>query len=637
MNAQKQQQLHETYEDFMSLMLDDKPLEFMDKVVAHNLMGYGTTVDEKVWNIEQLKNIVIAQRNPGEGISIKFEKTPVFQNLSPGEDAALFVDEVKVFISAAGEMNLLHVRVSSMFYYFKDAWKLVHWHASEAVKTENDTFHLNEWKHKTEMLQKLVDEKTAELAQKYRQDKIDAALDRLRAEIASMRTPNDLERITPLVWRELITLGVPFFRCGVFIIKEAEQLVHAYLSKPDGKPLGVLHLPFDGPTTTRLTIEHWKQQKVYTEHWDKEQFKEWVSSMMEQHQISEAKQYQSGDAPPDELCLQFIPFKQGMIYVGSSKPLSDEQINLTQSLADAFAVAYARFEDFKQLEEAKAKVERALAELRATQNQLIQSEKMASLGELTAGIAHEIQNPLNFVNNFSEVSKELIVEMLEEVQKGNFDEVNFIANDIVGNLTKINHHGKRADAIVKGMLQHSRHSNGIKELTDINRMADEYFRLAYQGWRAKEKAFNATLHTDYDAALHTDESGRGAVNIIAQDVGRVLLNLFNNAFYAVAEKRKKSKENYEPIVSLSTKLKGNKVMIWVKDNGSGIPQKILDKIYQPFFTTKPTGEGTGLGLSLSFDIIKAHGGEMKVETKFNAPPFGEDSGTTFQIILPKKS
>jgi two-component system, NtrC family, sensor kinase len=253
----------------------------------------------------------------------------------------------------------------------------------------------------------------------------------------------------------------------------------------------------------------------------------------------------------------------------------------------------------------------SLEHLKSTQSQLIQSEKMASLGELTAGIAHEIQNPLNFVNNFSEVNKELAEELEEEVDKGNTTEVKALAKDIKENQEKILHHGKRADAIVKGMLQHSRSSSGTKEPTDINALADEYLRLAYHGLRVKDKSFNATLNTDYDQTI-------GNINIIPQDIGRVILNLITNAFYAVNEKQKaesvKPGSNYEPAVSVSTKKSGDKILISVKDNGNGIPDSIKEKIFQPFFTTKPTGQGTGLGLSLSYDIVKAHGGELKVET-----------------------
>jgi len=258
--------------------------------------------------------------------------------------------------------------------------------------------------------------------------------------------------------------------------------------------------------------------------------------------------------------------------------------------------------------------------LKATQSQLIQSEKMASLGELTAGIAHEIQNPLNFVNNFSEVNTELIDELKKELAIGNKKTAEELADDIEQNELKITYHGKRAGGIVKDMLQHSRSSSGVKEPIDINALADEYLRLAYHGLRAKDKSFNATMKTDFDPGI-------GKVNVIPQDVGRVILNLIMNAFYAVTEQRKSQLDNYEPTVSVSTKKSDNKVLISVKDNGNGIPEKVLDKIFQPFFTTKPAGQGTGLGLSLSYDIVKAHGGELKVETK-------EAEGSQFFIQLP---
>jgi signal transduction histidine kinase len=272
------------------------------------------------------------------------------------------------------------------------------------------------------------------------------------------------------------------------------------------------------------------------------------------------------------------------------------------------------------LEQQKIKVEKTLEELKRTQAQLIQSEKMASLGELTAGIAHEIQNPLNFVNNFSEVNTELVEEMEEEIEKGNLDDVKTLAKAIKENEEKINHHGKRADAIVKGMLHHSRTSDGQKELTDINALTDEYLRLAYHGLRAKDKSFNALIETDFDLRI-------SKINIIPQDIGRAILNLITNAFYAVNEKKKHEGENYEPTVLVSTKKLKDGVEISIKDNGNGIPQKVVDKIFQPFFTTKPTGQGTGLGLSLSYDIVKAHGGEITVETK-------EGEGAGFVIQLP---
>ena len=305
--------------------------------------------------------------------------------------------------------------------------------------------------------------------------------------------------------------------------------------------------------------------------------------------------------------------------------VSEPSAHLVEGESFPVKALKAQNEELKKQVDLKTKeLSNSLRNLQDTQQQLIQSAKMASLGELTAGIAHEIQNPLNFVNNFSEVNEELLKELKTEAEKGNLEDVKAIANDIAFNCEKINHHGKRADSIVKGMLQHSRTSTGQKESTDINALADEYLRLAYHGFRAKDKSFKATMQTDFDDNI-------GKIDIIPQDIGRIILNLINNAFYAVDEKKKaplplKEGAEYEPTVTVSTKKSGNKVLISVKDNGNGIPQKVLDKIFQPFFTTKPTGQGTGLGLSLAYDIVKAHGGEIKVSTR-------ENEGTEFTVVL----
>ncbi|MDH4092555.1 MAG: ATP-binding protein [Cyclobacteriaceae bacterium] len=305
---------------------------------------------------------------------------------------------------------------------------------------------------------------------------------------------------------------------------------------------------------------------------------------------------------------------------------------LISGLAVFLMVALILLRNNKQKQHANNVLEKTLIDLKSTQFQLIQSEKMASLGELTAGIAHEIQNPLNFVNNFSEVNRELLAEMKSEIDKGNYTEAKAIAKSINDNEEKIIHHGKRADTIVKGMLQHSRSSSGVREPTDINALVDEYLRLAYHGLRAKDKTFNAGIKTDFDDTI-------GNINVIPQDIGRVMLNLITNAFYAVTEKSAKARleanvgqasaaKDYEPTVTVSTKRRGNTVEIKVMDNGNGIPEGVLDKIFQPFFTTKPTGHGTGLGLSMSYDIItKGHSGEIKIDTK-------EGKYAIFTIILP---
>jgi signal transduction histidine kinase len=293
---------------------------------------------------------------------------------------------------------------------------------------------------------------------------------------------------------------------------------------------------------------------------------------------------------------------------------------LLGSLFTLLVVALLLFRNNRIKHKSKQNIEKAFDQLKSTQSQLIQSEKMASLGELTAGIAHEIQNPLNFVNNFSEVNKELMHELIEEIEKGNITEVKEIIQDAILNQDKINHHGKRAESIVKGMLQHSRTNSGLKELADINALCDEFLRLAYHGLRAKDKSFNA----DFDLVI---DENLPKIKIIPQDIGRVLLNLINNAFYAVAQKAQENIDDFKPKVVVRTKKLNDAVEIRVVDNGNGIPENIKDKIFQPFFTTKPTGKGTGLGLSLSYDIIKAHGGELRVKTI-------EREGSDFIISIP---
>ena len=394
-----------------------------------------------------------------------------------------------------------------------------------------------------------------------------AALDRIRADIASMRTIGDLDRITPLIWNELTILGIPFIRCGVFIMDNSQQLIHTFLSTPDGKAIAAFHLPYDTPGNLSNVLSHWNDHQNYIDHWDESAFTDLAAVLVKQGAIATPAQYLN-TIPHGGFYLHFLPFLQGMLYVGNTVQLKDEDIHLIQSVADAFSTAYARYEDFNKLEAAKQQVDKTLVELKQAQTQLVQSEKMASLGELTAGIAHEIQNPLNFVNNFSEVSTELLDEMITELEKGNQEDAVAIADDVKQNLEKILHHGKRADGIVKGMLQHSRSSTAVKEPTDINKLADEYLRLAYHGLRAKDKSFNVTLKTDFDESI-------GNINVIPQDIGRAVLNLITNAFYVVGEKRKQAGDSYEPTVSVTTKKAGDKLEIRVADNGDGIPSKSI--------------------------------------------------------------
>ncbi|MDX1591713.1 MAG: ATP-binding protein [Balneolaceae bacterium] len=455
-----------------------------------------------------------------------------------------------------------------------------------------------------------------------------AALDRIRGEVSSMRSKDDLNKITPLVWRELTTLKVPFNRCGVFIIDEEDHSILCFLSTPDGKALGYFNIDIDDSEITKSVYKGWKSQSVYTQHWDAEDFMRWTNRLIELGHIKNKKNYQDSAAPPESLDLHFVPFKQGMLYVGNDEPLSALHLDLAKSLAEVFSIAFARYEDFTRLEKAKAEVEKALTDLKSTQSQLIHAEKMASLGELTAGIAHEIQNPLNFVNNFADLSMELIEDVQIEINEGNKEELNALIDDLSANLERIFDHGNRASSIVKGMLEHSREKRTSMESANLNEIADEYLRLAYHGFRAKSKSFNAYFKTDFDDSLPE-------IKMVPQDISRVLLNLINNAFYAVSTRAENQQYGYIPLVKVQTRMKDDQYAeIRVIDNGDGIPKTVIDKIFQPFFTTKPTGEGTGLGLSISYDIItKGHNGTMSVNSQTEEDGNGKP-GTEIILCLP---
>ncbi len=460
-----------------------------------------------------------------------------------------------------------------------------------------------------------------------------SSLDRVRGEIASMRDAKDLERITPLVWSELKSLGVPFFRCGVMIANEAEEILDFYLSNPEGEALAALHLDYANSEITRKGVDHWRKKETYIEHWDQEQFLAFMKSLMDQGQISNQARYQGGEKPPESLTLQFVPFTQGMVYVGSESDLSEEELDLVKALGKSLSVAYARYEDFTKLDLAKAKAEKALNDLKAAQEQLVQQEKLASLGQLTAGIAHEIKNPLNFVNNFSDLSRELIDEVFLELEniedsdaKG---EITAILNDVKSNLTKVHEHGSRADSIVTSMLQHSRASGSKREAKAFNPLVKEFVNLSYHGMRAGKAPINVDIDLQLDPKV-------GDVTLISEDFSRVILNLCNNAFDAIRDKflktgdgrrEKEDEDSYLPKLTVKTSLQKDKVLLSIADNGGGIPEEIKDKILQPFFTTKKGTEGTGLGLSITNDIIKAHGAGLKVESTLG-------KGTEFIIQLP---
>ena len=477
-----------------------------------------------------------------------------------------------------------------------------------------------------------------------REAQIELGLERVRARAMAMQRSEELNALIGSVFTELTRLDVVLTRCIIMIYDAGKNGFRWWMANSEApeSPMNFF-VQYHDLRFFRAYYDAWQNR---TNKWlyvlegnDKVEVDDFLFNYTELSQLPE--HFKAGMKAPDLVYLNVSFNNFGNITLASLEPLPEEHFDIFLRFAKVFDLTYTRFNDLKlaeklaeqaeldliKLKEEKQRTENALAELKAAQSQLIQSEKMASLGELTAGIAHEIQNPLNFVNNFSEVSNELIEEMVAEIKNKNYDEVASIAGDVKQNLEKILHHGKRADGIVKGMLQHSRNSSGGKESTDINVLADEYLRLAYHGLRAKEKTFNATMKTDYDQHI-------GSVNVMPQEIGRVILNLITNAFYAVNEKKKAMMANatsgqisYEPTVSISTKKSNQHLEIKVSDNGNGIPARLLDKIFQPFFTTKPAGQGTGLGLSLSYDIMKAHGGELKVRTT-------ENEGTEFVILLP---
>jgi len=463
-----------------------------------------------------------------------------------------------------------------------------------------------------------------------RESQIETALERVRSRTLAIHKSDELAETAAVLFKQLILLGIEPNRLYINIIKNENGESEFWITDEDGsKVSSAFESNMNDNPSFKKMFTGWKEKKksLVIDMKGKE-LKEYFLHLGNLH-----VPFKTGLTQKRR--LQYIAyFNKGFIGMASPDEQPEETMNLLERFAAVFNLTFTRFNDLKiaeahaiqaredltKLQTEKRRAEDALNELQFTQKQLIQSEKMASLGELTAGIAHEIQNPLNFVNNFSEVSNELIFEMNVEIEKGDIEEAKAIAKDVQQNLEKILHHGRRADAIVKGMLQHSRSSSGKKESTDINALADEYLRLAYHGLRAKDKSFNAIMKTDFDESI-------GNIIIIPQEIGRVILNLVTNAFYAVDEKKKIGIDIYEPTVTVSTTKATDKVLISVKDNGNGIPQKILDKIFQPFFTTKPTGQGTGLGLSLSYDIVKAHGGEIKVETN-------EGEGAAFTLILP---
>ncbi|MGB8704430.1 MAG: ATP-binding protein, partial [Gillisia sp.] len=463
-----------------------------------------------------------------------------------------------------------------------------------------------------------------------RESRIEAALEKVRSRTLAMQKSDELAQTSVVVFKQLIGLGIEPNRLFIGIIEGSHE-IETWATNEDGTKIASRFvLDTNKNASIKKMYLGWKRKKPsITIDMEGQVLKDYFEYLAKEKRIP----FKGGLSQTRR--IQYIAFfSKGFIGMASPNEQPPETLELLERFAAVFNLTFTRFNDLQiaeanalkaeqdliEIKEARKKAETALFELQATQKQLIQAEKMANLGELTAGIAHEIQNPLNFVNNFSEVSKELLEEMKEELKKENYELAVEITADLNQNLEKILHHGKRADGIVKGMLQHSRSNSGKKEEIVVNTFVDEYVRLAFHGLRAKDKNFNARIETEFDP-------GVGSLLVVPQELGRVILNLLTNAFYAVNVKKKKSQEDdYEPAVWISTKKIKDKIEIQIRDNGMGIPEAIKEKIFQPFFTTKPAGEGTGLGLSLSYDIVKAHSGELHLESK-------EGEGTSFSIQL----
>ncbi len=484
-----------------------------------------------------------------------------------------------------------------------------------------------------------LDLKNAEAQAK--ESQIETALERVRSRTLAMQKSNELSATVSVLFQQLITMGIEPNRLYVAIIKDETSEAEFWITDEEGNKISSAYIAnlLDNLSLKKM-YDGWraKQSSLFIEMEGKE-LQEYFEHLMRLNVSFKG-------ALTQKRRLQYIAyFSKGFIGLATPDEQQNETIQLLTRFAGVFNLTFIRFNDLKiaeahaeqaeldliKLKEEKKRTEDAMAELQVTQKQLIQAEKMASLGQLTAGIAHEIQNPLNFVNNFSEISEEMIVEAEallaghgvsgSRQEEKNSPLVAELLADVKQNLQKIAHHGKRADSIVKGMLEHSRTSSGQKQPTDINALINEYLKLAFYGYRTKEKTFEAKLITDFDPTP-------GMINIAPQEIGRVLLNLFNNAFFAVAEKSRMVKgQNYEPSVYITTKKSADKLLITIGDNGPGIPENIIDKIFQPFFTTKPTGQGTGLGLSLAYDIItKGHDGQLSVNSW--------NEGVEFVISIP---
>jgi signal transduction histidine kinase len=660
----KKQLIFSRQDRILDAMLD-KDYSGLSDLIHPDASVFGTALHEIEYGFLNVKDYYIKSLDQ---LPDEMFINPIWKRFTDLGNLALVEQEYEVeFIIDGKKVVLPSMRQSTLWKNENDApdgdgrWLLLHDHTSLPDQSGDDeTLPINHLIQRNLELEKQVAERTTELEVMLGQLRVEAALNHVVAQTASMRTAADLQRIIPLIWKELNELHVPFIRCGVFIFDEEAAQVQMHLSAPNGKALATTEFPYNEIEIIQRVIKSWQKGKICREYWRTDDFKIWAAFLTKHGLIDSIESYFNQHKMPDTLHLHFIPFEQGMLYTGSRSPLSDEQLKTVQALADSFSVAYARYEDFRKLEQNNQNLIRTLEELKAAQDQLVQQEKLASLGQLTAGIAHEIKNPLNFVNNFSEVSLELVEEAREEVRRETddggresekaqlrqgFDEqakvkseksgdaisVNVettslileILNDIEANLRKIHEHGSRADGIVKSMLMHSRGGDGKIEPTPLNPLIKEYVYLAFHGMRAAKDPINVDIDLLLDETIVE-------VSLIAEDFSRVILNVCSNAFDAMRDKLTgdgRPGTGYVPKLTVRTHQTVSDITIEIEDNGPGIPDEIRDKILQPFFTTKKGTQGTGLGLSITNDIVKAHGGSLKIGSEI-------DKGSTFIIELP---
>ncbi|MFN2372687.1 MAG: ATP-binding protein [Cyclonatronaceae bacterium] len=660
------EQLIQSNQALLLKYIQGKNLDSLLTLLHPEISIFGTAIHEKEDGFDRVKTYYEKSlaRLPDEMNVIQLWKR--FTDLG---EFGLIEQEYELHFKMAGvEGTIPSIRQSTLWkFYQKDAndpgnWLIHHDHTSLPDQSgEDETLPLNYLLERNRELEKLVTQRTSQLEKMLKQAEVKSAIDRFRAEIATMRTASDLERITPLVWQELNSLGISFIRCGVFIFDENLERVRMHLSTPQGKALATSEFSYYDMDIIQKVISHWREKSIFRETWRPDDILNWYRFLARQGLIDSIEAYMDHQEIPDSLHLHFVPFRQGMIYAGCKRALNDEKLAAIQSLADAFSVAYSRYEDFYQLDIKNRELADALNELKAAQDQLVQQEKLASLGQLTAGIAHEIKNPLNFVNNFSELSIELLEEAKEELvaleqllnsdgdknaagsgdhDDGKIREICTLIGELLGdidiNIRKIHEHGSRADGIVKSMLMHSRGSNGNVQPTDLNNLVREYTNLSFHGMRAGKDPIDVEIELDLLEEM-------GEVPLIAEDFTRVILNLITNAFDAMKQKSATIPGQpavdtepqpvngmpavYKPRLTVRTRKSSGRILIEIEDNGPGIPHDIRDKIMQPFFTTKKGTQGTGLGLSITNDIVMAHGGTIFVESDLA-------KGSVFRVSIP---